>query len=62
METSPEGSLALDVNQKMLNVKSATRPDRDKQANVRDSNDVAKHTKVKSMLTVKSALTTVHMP
>ena len=43
----------------MLNVKSATHPDRDKQANIRDSNDIAKHTNIKSMLTVKSTLTTV---
>ena len=35
----------------LLNVKSATHPDRDKQANVRDPNDIAKHTNVKSMLT-----------
>ena len=46
----------------MLNVKLATRPDRDKQVNVRDMYDVAKHTNVKSMLTIKSALTIVHMP
>ena len=45
----------------LLNVKSATRPNRDKQANIRDTYDVAKHTNIKSMLSVKSALTTVHM-